>query len=559
MKNKNFKLQIVFIFFLFLVTSCIKNNSLNDEEIETKNEETIVSSLSISEQVESYIDDLSKKITEAKTIYEYPKHFTSDEMDGIFFGEYFQDSYLSNKEKKPIEWLVVEKNKNSAILMSKYILNHMPYDNRILKDSLDYFDSNWNDSLVKKWLNNEFYNEAFNEIEKNLILDTHLEDVFGGNESNDKIFIFSEADFTGYSLLKKPISGSRIATKGTEYAKTCPYVQDRIFEYQKINPIEKYLDVSGGDAKIYKEGMSSYWLRTNEMPNESKIIWYNGEIDEKYGAGTQFSYDATVGVRPTLCVKFDSTKYNQIIQKNIEEKKLKEEIMKNRKFDYNNFSLIVNNILPSKDLKAAIQIDDYQTVEFGNYYYIDNEDDRKNTEWIVLDKNEETKEALLLSKNIIDYKLYDEGYDTKVSWDNCSLRKYLNEEFLNKAFSLEEIKIIQPKSIISDTKFATSINTIDRIFCLCEDDCYKYFPEFSVLYNKNYGINIAPINKYVIYKSDDKAYQKNGIGAYWLRDKGIDGSEVCYIGTSGTQLNASRVSKRYLGVGVRPALWVKYQ
>lgn len=80
-----------------------------------------------------------------------------------------------------------------------------------------------------------------------------------------------------------------------------------------------------------------------------------------------------------------------------------------------------------------------------------------------------------------------------------------------------------------------------------------------MLYNKNYGINIALINKYVIYKSDDKAYQKNGIGAYWLRDKGTDGSNVIYIGTSGTQLNASKVSKRYLGVAVRPALWVKYQ
>ena len=55
MKNKNFKLQFFFILFLFLMTSCIKNNSLNDEEIETKNEETIVSSLSISISKTFYI------------------------------------------------------------------------------------------------------------------------------------------------------------------------------------------------------------------------------------------------------------------------------------------------------------------------------------------------------------------------------------------------------------------------------------------------------------------------------------------------------------------------
>ena len=502
--------------------------------------------------------NINEQITNAKTIYDYSKTTTSDEMDGVFFGQYMQGKYGGNNEKSPIEWIVVERSNDRAILMSKYILNHMPYDIRLLKDYADYFDSDWEYSLVREWLNNEFYNEAFNDTEKNMILATYIDDDFGEHISNDKVFIMSEMDFRGYGLLNQPISGSRIATKGTEYARTIPYVLEKKYENQKnINTQAEYLDVSK-ETKKYKGGMSVYWLRSNDFPNGAACMGYDGVIDEKFPCFTNSSFISSIGVRPVITIKFDSKQYNENVQAELMRKNIKDQIARDRFFDYKTFSMSIENIIPSKDYQEAIPIDEYKTIEFGNYYYLGNEDNRKNIEWIVLDKNDETKEALLLSKNIIDYKRFDDGYDTKTNWEGCSLRAYLNEQFINKAFSNDEISVIVPKQIYCQIKYATSINTIDRIFCLSSSDCYKYFPEYSVTYNKGYGINIAPINPYVVYKSDDKASNQNGVGCYWLRDLGLVGDDVEIINTAGVSSNVSRGSKRYDAVGVRPALWVRY-
>ena len=62
-----------------------------------------------------------------------------------------------------------------------------------------------------------------------------------------------------------------------------------------------------------------------------------------------------------------------------------------------------------------------------------NYDDKKiNLEWIVLDKNED--KALLLSKNVIDCKCFEDT-KTETTYNNSSIRKWLNEEFYNEAFS----------------------------------------------------------------------------------------------------------------------------
>ncbi|MBR1924522.1 MAG: hypothetical protein IJ839_04510, partial [Ruminobacter sp.] len=62
--------------------------------------------------------------------------------------------------------------------------------------------------------------------------------------------------------------------------------------------------------------------------------------------------------------------------------------------------------------------------------------------WIVLEANE--NEALLISLYGLDCKEYDNHKDSNdITWENCDLRKWLNDDFLKYAFSEEEIKRIK--------------------------------------------------------------------------------------------------------------------
>ena len=64
-----------------------------------------------------------------------------------------------------IEWRVLDKKGDEVLLISEYGLDAQPYDtsgkNRVL----------WEDSTIREWLNDDFYNSAFSEDEKaNIVL-----------------------------------------------------------------------------------------------------------------------------------------------------------------------------------------------------------------------------------------------------------------------------------------------------------------------------------------------------------------------------------------------------
>ena len=59
-------------------------------------------------------------------------------------------------------------------------------------------------------------------------------------------------------------------------------------------------------------------------------------------------------------------------------------------------------------------------------------DDKTPIKWQVLDKV--NGEVILLSEQILDIQDYD-NENTSVAWENCSLRKWLNNDFINEAFS----------------------------------------------------------------------------------------------------------------------------
>ena len=87
------------------------------------------------------------------------------------------------------------------------------------------------------------------------------------------------------------------------------------------------------------------------------------------------------------------------------------------------------------------------TVFFGNY-----EQDRdlstgkEDIEWIVL--KVEDNRAFLVSKYALDYKPYNDTAEA-ITWENCTLRTWLNTEFLNEAFSEEEQAIIELTTLAS--------------------------------------------------------------------------------------------------------------
>ena len=176
-------------------------------------------------------------------------------------------------------------------------------------------------------------------------------------------------------------------------------------------------------------------------------------------------------------------------------------------------------------------LNEYETVKFGPY------------QWLVLDRNETG--TLLITREGIEARPYHEEFED-VTWENCSLRSWLNGEFLNGFTDEERARILQTRvknhdNPIYDTPGGN--NTEDKVFLLSIEEAKQRF--------KTKEKRICMLKKYV--KKD--VYIKFRPRRWWLRSPGGSRSYAAIV------LSDGRVSYGGEGVDsslsiVRPALWV---
>lgn len=164
-------------------------------------------------------------------------------------------------------------------------------------------------------------------------------------------------------------------------------------------------------------------------------------------------------------------------------------------------------------------------------------------EWLILKKTK--GRALLLSKYVLDVAPYNSKY-TKSTWENCSLRSYLNGEFYQNTFSDSEKKVIE--SVCLDNK------TNDKIFCLSIDEADRYFrndTDRCAAATSYAASKIGDFFMEIFINKDTKA------AGWWLRTPSFAYNNKYAFCVSGTGESPSVNTVNDSFVGIRPALWMK--
>jgi len=191
-------------------------------------------------------------------------------------------------------------------------------------------------------------------------------------------------------------------------------------------------------------------------------------------------------------------------------------------------------------------------INFGLYEQDNNAANGKEPiVWLVLAA--ENGKKLLLAEKILDCVPYNGAFG-EVIWETCSLRKWLNGDFLNTAFSADEKTGIAETALINSSNKNTSTpggsDTVDSVFALCYDDVRAYLlnPELRLAagtdYAKSKGLKI----------SDQSGSLGNSI--WWLRSPGYNQSTAWTVGSDGDYLRGGSYNVNSGVVGVRPALWL---
>lgn len=208
----------------------------------------------------------------------------------VTFGEYPQTA--EGEDMTPIEWRVLARDGNKALLISRYGLDVQPYNS-------EKTDVTWETCTLRTWLNNTFFNKAFTSAEQATILTTTVYNFWtegntewesgGGNTTQDRIFLLSYEEANQYLQVKyrQGIGDNNRASRvtPTEYALARgAYTQD-------------YKTPEGADA-------GWWWLRSpGREQRHAAIVNHNGFLFYNVVSSTSGL------VRPVMWINIESDIY----------------------------------------------------------------------------------------------------------------------------------------------------------------------------------------------------------------------------------------------------------
>lgn len=230
---------------------------------------------------------------------------------GIVTGTYQDDNgyYIKSIywfKYEPIAWRVLDP--EEGLVLCETIIDSQAYSNtRYSVESDCYNDSecknyanDYATSSIREWLNEDFYNTAFTDIDKTYIIISEVDNSsvqtsdskYHSETTYDKVFLLSYDDVknSDYGLSTKNASKQ---TQGSEYAK-CQ------------------------GLCVHENNLSSWWLRTpGDYSYYAYQVGYDGVVgDNHYVDGNCFGVRPSLKINPELVINGDEKVYTVLINNN---------------------------------------------------------------------------------------------------------------------------------------------------------------------------------------------------------------------------------------------------
>ncbi len=536
--------------------------------------------------------------------------------DCVYFGNYWQSRYLpvAENEKRqregdevledtdgtkyllredgkcykyePIQWRVlsVSEDGSDAFLIADKNLDVLPYHS-VYSDAVT-----WANADVRIWLNEEFLNTAFTEEERNGILLTTIENrktpeyVKEEEEeeeapTSDYVYLLSREEATtrkyGFTddinetATRKADNTDFTASGGT--AQTDNVSADYLLRTMGAKGRVSYVDYLTGN--IPAENVNALLPAVNEANRIRPVLhldltkaqlWtYAGKAGQDR---TQIAPDdAVLPIVPTQKpenIAGVTMTPGQMYPKN---PVICEDNLKKNTWDCVYFGRYYNTGITPPVLAAAGEHDtvkdDAQAYPYlarheqGYFWY-------EPMKWRVLSVNEDGTDAFLMADDVIDVAPFDQESGVEITWEKSDIRKWLNKQFIETAFTAEEREAVKMTDVTTpDNQWSDEPggnDTKDKIYLPSVEE--MLFPAFGFSSDTTEGdTRRAAVTNYV--KSGGTPYKPAaGFVSYWLRSPGTGKGCPAQVGHwgEGEILTEPSVMLEKAGayLGVRPVMHV---
>ena len=542
----------------------------------------------------------------AVTFSGYRPIYTGDTLSR--FNSFHEDNgYFRNNvyyfKYEPLKWRVLDA--STGLVICDSAIDSQPYNNYILNADYEawgdsdkmHYASNWEYSSLRAWLNDDFYNTAFSKMQQDRIKELTRENKstydskYDSNPTLDKITLLSYDDVLnknyGFNSSSSADDTAR-QRKGTDYAKCQGLSYGGTSWWWLRSPYYSHsASVVGGD------GWADYYNRGDydvSGTNRGVVPALNLSVSSPASDGTGSNDSVFTGTEATgTIINFGS--YPQSKVTDSATIFALDSVTKNWK-SYNYYSGTGSwndgNMKPSDYMKYADIVfngNKYRAVTFSEYRpnYTGNTSSLSNTyqddngyytgnvyyfkyeplKWRVLDAST----GLVICDSAIDSQPYNnyildaDGYywgdSNKMhyasNWEYSSLRKWLNEDFYNIAFSKLQQDRIQKLTRENKSAYNSKYDsnpTSDKITLLSYWDVLNTSYGFS---SSSDAYDTARQRKSTDYaqcqgcytRSDSSSYSGNSL--WWLRSPSYSGGATV-AGGIGWANSSDSVYSTYNGV-----------
>lgn len=198
----------------------------------------------------------------------------------VLFGEYYIPNGVKPEDvyvRMPMEWLVLEidSKKRRALILSKYVIGWEGFADCPI---FGYgYATSWDESYLRKWLNDEFYKNCFTLEEHKQIVPVHGK-AANGKRIIDKVFLLAVKD------VKK-------------------YFSDEASAIALEPMIESENSGTKDDPIVITYEPVTWWTRTSGSTKD--MVWCIGHDGKMYELDSNCD---EIGVRPAMWVNIPTRK-----------------------------------------------------------------------------------------------------------------------------------------------------------------------------------------------------------------------------------------------------------
>lgn len=485
---------------------------------------------------------------------------------------------------EPVKWRILSSNEDGTdvFLMADRILDVRPYNDARVEGLT------WGDSSLRGWLNDEFLNTVFDEEEQKAIKTTEVENkcnpwakdeecMIDGNPTGDKLYLLSVEEALNPS-----------------YGFT-------------VNPGKTQTRCAGNTDFLVSKGVlfdTDYWLRTMGDRDKDTVSQVSGWLEgmlpiAEQGMGLT-TMDEMSGVRPVLHVDLTQTgewiyagkvKQDGTVfepgESDLPEKTAAPEPEKP------GVTMAPGQTCPKAPAKNSEGLSTWDCVYFGNYYnhkYVPSallgSDAGENEiwkdgdtsygvrreqgyftyepmKWRVLSINGDGTDAMLLADKCIDLHPYNAVGDVSITWEQCDLRKWLNDGdngFLSVAFSgKEQAAVLETEVETSDNPWSMQPGgdkTRDKVYLLSIDEVLNPAYGFSDDRTEGDTRRMSATEFMMAGGTWGPLEPWDYVDTYWLRSPGKEDDCPAVVGTwtGDGSIETEYVTDSDSVLGVRPVI-----